>query len=134
MTNVTALPAAQIEEKFPFAPFEDICVIEQLKEEKSQGGILLVGKEQEFPSGRVVAAGPGRVYSNFMDASGNHQVGQFVPNPVKVGSYVIYGRFLSGGDGVMINGKEYLLARAGDLAGYSVDGSPLKIKLAKKVD
>ena len=120
--------------EFPFSPYEDICVIKQIVEEKSAGGILLVGKEKEFPCGRVVAAGPGRVYSNFMDASGNHKVGQFVPNPVKVGSFVVFGRFLSGGDAVNIDGEDYLLARAGDLAGYSTSGKPLKLKLSKPVE
>jgi co-chaperonin GroES (HSP10) len=131
-SNVAAL--TKTEAPFPFSPFEDICVIEQLTEEKTAGGILLVGKEKDFPSGRVVAAGPGRVYSNFLDASGEHKIGHFVPNPVKVGSYVIFGRFLSGGDAVTIEGKNYLLARAGDMAGYSTDGKPLKIKLAKPVE
>lgn len=122
------------EESFPFQPFEDIVVIEQLTEEKSDGGIVLVGKEKDFPSGRVVAVGPGRVYSNYLDASGQHQVGHFVPNPVKVGDYVIFGRYLSGGETVSINGKSFLLARVGDLAGRSVDGKPLRLKLAKAVE
>jgi co-chaperonin GroES (HSP10) len=122
------------EEAFPFQPFEDIVVIEQLSEEKSAGGIMLVGKEKDFPSGRVVAVGPGRIYSNYLDASGQHQVGHYVPNPVKIGDFVCFGRFLSGGDAVTINGKNYLLARAGDLAGRSIDGKPLRLKLFKAVE
>ena len=119
---------------FPLEPFEDIVVIEQLTEEKSAGGIILTGKSKEFQAGRVVAAGPGRVYSNYMDASGTHQVGHMVPNSVKVGDYVIFGKYLSGGEPVMIDGKKYLLARAGDLGGRSVDGQPLKIRLADNVE
>ncbi len=132
-SNVTALPIVPCE-TFPFAPFEDICVIEQLTEEKTAGGIMLVGDERHFPSGKVVAVGPGRVYSNYLDASGQHQIGHHVPNPVSVGDFVIFGRFLSGGDAVSIEGKTYLLARAGDLAGKSTSGSPLKFKLAKAVE
>lgn len=128
MSKVAALTKPE-EKPFPITPFEDICIIEQVTEEKTQGGILLVGKEKEFPMGRVVAAGPGRIYSNFMDASGNHQVGQFVPNPVKVGAFVIFARFLSGGDAITIEGKPYLLARAGDLVGTTTDGNPIKVKL-----
>lgn len=119
---------------FPLQPFEDIVVIEQSEEAKSEGGIVLVGKSKFFSAGRVVAAGPGRVYSNFMDASGEHKVGHFVPNYVKVGDYVIFGKYLSGGEPVIIDGKKYLLARAGDLGGKSCDGEPLKIRLADTVE
>ncbi len=133
-SNVVQLPVGQAEENFPLEPFEDICVLEQLEEETSKGGIVLVGKGKEFQSGRVVAAGPGRIYSNFMDASGHMQVGHFAPNPVKVGDYVIFGKYLSGGESIVIAGKKYLMARAGDLGGRSRDGNPLKIKLANPVE
>jgi len=122
------------EETFPLVPYEDIVVIEQLSEEKSAGGIFLVGKSKEFQSGRVVAVGPGRIYSNFMDASGEHKIGHFVPNPVKVGEYVIFGKYLSGGEPVIINEKKYLMARAGDLGGRSADGKELKIRLATEIE
>ena len=62
------------DKKFPLEPFEDIVVIEQLTEEKSAGGIILTGKSKEFQAGRVVAAGPGRVYSNYMDEIGRAHV------------------------------------------------------------
>ncbi len=130
-SNVVPL---QQEEAFSLEPYEDICVISQESEETSKGGILLVGKSKDFQSGRVIAAGPGRVYSNYLDASGEHKIGHFVPNPVRVGDYVVFGKYLSGGEPVLINGKKYLLARAGDLAGKSVDGTPLKIRLADPVE
>lgn len=134
MPKQNVVPMKKTEEVFPFVPYEDIVVIEQLSEEKSKGGIVLVGKSKDFQSGRVVAAGPGRVYSNYLDASGEHKIGHFVPNPVKVGEYVIFGRYLSGGEPVIINDKKYLMARAGDLGGHSVDGEPLKIRLADAVE
>ena len=131
-SNVVELQ--QEEESFPLCPYEDICVISQESEEKSRGGILLVGKSKDFQSGRVVAAGPGRVYSNYLDASGEHKIGHFVPNPVKVGDYVIFGRYLSGGEAIMVNEKRYLLARAGDLGGKSANGKPMKIRLADPIE
>lgn len=129
-----AVAAEQEQTRFPFEPYEDIVVIEQVSEEKSTGGIMLVGKEKDFPCGRVVAAGPGRVYSNYLDASGQHRIGHFQPNPAKVGDFVIFGRYLTGGEKVMIDGKPYLLARAGDLAGHSHDGTPLKLRLASPIE
>lgn len=133
MSESNVVPPQQ-EESFGFVPYEDVCVLEQESEEKSKGGIVLVGKSKDFQSGRVVAVGPGRVYSNYLDASGEHKIGHFVPNPVHVGDYVVFGKYLSGGEPVIINGKKYLLARAGDLAGKSIDGKPLKIRLADPVE
>lgn len=124
----------QQEESFPLVPYDDICVIDQSKEETTAGGIVLVGKGRDFQAGRVVAVGPGRIYSNYLDASGEHKIGHFVPNPVRVGEYVVFGKYLSGGEPVLINGKKYLLARAGDLAGRSADGKELKIRLADPVE
>lgn len=132
-SNVVQMPKGEAEEKFPFEPYEDICVIEQTHEEASPGGIVLVGKSKDFQSGRVVAVGPGRVYSNFLDASGQHRIGHYVPNHVKVGDYVVYGKYLTG-EPVVIEGKKYLMSRAGDLAGRSMDGTPLKIRLADPVE
>jgi len=134
MQESNVVPMPKSEETFPLVPYEDIVVIEQLSEEKSAGGIFLVGKSKEFQSGRVVAVGPGRIYSNFMDASGEHKIGHFVPNPVKVGEYVIFGKYLSGGEPVIINEKKYLMARAGDLGGRSADGKELKIRLATEIE
>lgn len=132
-SNVSRIEPHVEEVVFPFEPYEDICVIEQSQEEASPGGIVLVGKSKDFQSGRVVAVGPGRVYSNFLDASGQHRIGHYVPNHVKVGDYVVYGKFLTG-EPILIAGKKYLMSRAGDLAGRSTDGTPLKIRLADPVE
>lgn len=132
-SNVTALPNVS-REKFPIEPLSDIVIIEQLEEAESKGGILLVGKERKFPAGRVVAVGPGRVYSDYMDASGSRQFGQVIPTTVKVGDYVLFGKYQSGGEPIEVNGKVYVMAREGDLGGRSVNGEPLKIKLADPKD
>ena len=117
-------------EDFPLQPFEDIVVIEQLKEDISAGGIFLPGDHRKFPGGRVVAVGPGRVYSNYLDASGEHKIGHFVPNPVKVGDWVIFGKYQSGGEPIELNGRVFIMARAGDLGGKSISGEPVRIRLA----
>lgn len=126
-SNVQPLKA---EAAFPIEPFQDVVIIEQLNDAQSAGGIVLPGDVGNYASGRVVAVGPGRVYSSFMDASGNQQVGHFVPTNVKVGDYVVFGKFQSGGEPVLIAGKKYLMAREGDLGGKSADGSAIKVRLA----
>jgi co-chaperonin GroES (HSP10) len=118
-------------EPFPIEPFSDVVIIEQLEEETSKGGIVLVGKDRKYPSGRVVAVGPGRIYSDYMDAAGHRQFGQVIPTTTKVGDYVIFGRFTTGGEMITLSGKKYIMAREGDLGGRSVNGEPIKIKLTR---
>ena len=115
---------------FPIRPLQDIVVIEQYTEDKSAGGIVLTGDYRKFPCGRVVAHGPGRVYTSFLDAAGVHQAGQFVPVSVKVGDWVIFGKYQSGGEPIEDDGKQYLMCREGDLGGVSVSGDPVNIRLA----
>lgn len=129
--NVTELkfaPAVAADD-FPLIPLADIVVVERKTTPVSPGGILLVGRSRDWPCGRVVAVGPGRVYSSFMDASGHHQAGQFIPNTVKVGDFVTFGRFQSGGEPFSIGGRHFVLCRETDIAGISRDGSELDIKL-----
>lgn len=123
---------SELPDNFPLVPFEDVCVILQDETDKSEGGIILTGDYRKFPSGRVVAVGPGRVYSFFMDASGNTLAGKFIPTQVEVGDYVVFGKYQSGGEPIEFEGKTYILARVGDLAGKSRDKSELKIRLAAK--
>jgi co-chaperonin GroES (HSP10) len=130
VSESNVVPLTKEEEKFPLEPFSDIVVIEQLEEEKTKGGLILVGQERKYASGRVVAVGPGRVYSDYMDASGQRQFGQIIPTTVKVGDWVCFGKYQSGGEPILLNGKKYLMAREGDLGGRSVSGEPLEIKLA----
>lgn len=129
--NAMTQPETQqlAESEFPLKPLSDILVVERKTTDTSKGGIILVGNERNWPCGRVVAVGPGRVYSSFVDASGHHQVGQFIPNTVKVGDFVTFGRFQSGGEPFMLNGKHYILCREGDIAAVSRDGKELDIKL-----
>lgn len=121
---------ASSDEAFPLRILSDIVVIEQSVEETSKGGIVLLGAERKLPCGRVVAAGPGRVYTSFMDASGHNQAAYFVPTTVKVGDWVTFGRYTTG-EPLELNGKRYIVAREGDLAGVSKDGEPVVLRLAK---
>lgn len=121
----------ELPDNFPIVPFDDICIIEQETTDTSSGGIILTGDYRKFPGGRVVAVGPGRTYSFYMDASGQTLAGKHVPTLVEVGDYVIFGKFASGGEPIDFEGKTYVLARVGDLAGKSRDKSALKIRLAE---
>lgn len=117
-------------EDFPLRVLSDIVVIEQSVEEKTAGGIVLLGEERKLPCGRVVAVGPGRIYTSFMDASGHNQAAYFVPTNVKVGDWVTFGRYQTG-EPLEFKGKRYLVCREGDLAGVSKSGDPVYLRLAK---
>ena len=121
---------SELPEGFPLVPFDDVVVIEQEVADTTEGGIVLAGDYRKFPAGRVVAVGPGRTYSFYMDASGNTLAGKFVPTQIEVGDYVVFGKYQSGGEPIEFEGKVYVMARAGDLAGKSRDKSALKIRLA----
>lgn len=118
------------EQEFPLRVLSDIVVIEQEIEDKSRGGIILVGEERKLPCGRVVAVGPGRVYSSMMDASGENKLAYYVPTNVKVGDWVTFGRFQTG-EPIELDGKRYILAREGDLAAVSKSGEPIPLRLAR---
>lgn len=120
---------SQLPPDFPIEPFQDIVIIEQLKEDYSNGGIFLPGDHRKFPCGRVVAVGPGRVYSNYLDANGDHVIGQLIPTSVKVGDWVIFGKYQSGGEPIEWGGRVFLMCREGDLGGKSRTGEPVKIRL-----
>lgn len=128
-SNVVPI-TGKAESGFPLEPFEDIVIVEQLSEEVTAGGIVLPGDYKKFPCGRVIAAGPGRYYSAVMDASGQHQVGQYIPNAVKVGDWVIFGRYNSGGEPIEWEGRKFLMCRSGDIGARSSSGDPVKIRLA----
>ena len=131
MNATTSIEYAQMTEvEFPIRPIGDIIIVEQMTEEKTGGGILLTGDHKKFPCGKVVAHGPGRVYTTYLDASGNHLAGQVVPVSVKVGDYVVFGKYNSGGEPIEIEGKKYLLCREGDIGGISTIGDSLRVRLA----
>jgi chaperonin GroES len=102
-----ALPLDYFDEDFPVEVFSDICVCRQVIEVKSQGGLILPGEEKKARVARVVAAGPGRTYEN----------GVTVPNPVKVGDVVVFGKYASGGEPLWFRQQEWVLFRAGDIVG-----------------
>lgn len=121
------------EEGFPILPYEDVVYVEQIIEEASKGGILLVPTTQaaKLQGGRVAAVGPGRYYAAAMNASQTMEAAVFVPTRTKVGDYVVFGRYQSGGEPLEINGKVYLACREGDLGGVSRDGKPVDVRLYK---
>lgn len=115
---------------FPIQPIGDIIIIEQLVEETTTGGLIITGDHKKFPCGKVVAHGPGRVYTTYLDASGNHLAGQVVPVSVKVGDYVIFGKYNSGGEPIEFDGRKFLMCREGDIGGISKIGDKLRVRLA----
>lgn len=131
-TRVEYASLAASDDSFPLEMLSDIVVIEQMIEEKSTGGIIFAvgGDERKLPCGRVVAVGPGRIYTSMMDASGENQLAYFVPMEIKVGSWVTFGRFQTG-EPLELNGKTYIMARAGDIAAVSKSGEPVPLRLAK---
>lgn len=102
---------------FPLEPFEDVVIVEQAMEEKRESGLILAGGAEKLQCGKVVAVGPGRTYAAYMDASGQTQYAYTIPARVKVGDFVVFGKYASGGEPIWHDGKKYLLCREGDLAG-----------------
>lgn len=129
MNSFENVQRLSIPNEFPLEPFEDIVIIEQAKEEKRASGLILAGGSEKLPAGRVVAAGPGRWYHGALDASGHNSAAVFVPNPVKVGDYVTFGKYQSGGEPLELDGKRYIMARAGDLGAKSRTGEPITLRL-----
>ncbi|QEL16063.1 co-chaperone GroES [Limnoglobus roseus] len=86
-------------------PLDDRIVVEpQEAEQKTAGGILLPDNAQQKPqSGKVIAAGPGKLSEN----------GQRLAMSVKVGDTVLYGKY-SGSD-VEVAGKEIKILRESEL-------------------
>lgn len=130
VSKLAEIPNGVSADDFPFEVFTDIVVIEQAVEEKSAGGIIFVGEDKKLPCGRVVAVGPGRIYTTELNASGSVAIAHFVPTKVKVGDFVTFGRYQTG-EPIEYNGKKYLVCREGDLAGKSKDGSEIMLRLAK---
>lgn len=118
-------PEAQSAPAFPFRAVEDIVIIERHEREKSLGGIIIADTDVgKYPCGRVVACGPGRTYAWYMDASGNTLAGQQVPMQIKVGDWVVFGRYNSGGEPIEVDGKKYLMCRQNDIGLVALDGEP----------
>lgn len=77
------------------------------KEEKTQGGLVLIneGTEQSLRTdlAEVIAIGEGRVLNN----------GEVLPPTVKVGDKVIYNKFA--GTEINANGEKYLILKETDI-------------------
>lgn len=88
-------------------PIHDRVVVERLEaEEKTASGIVLPGNAAEKPDmGLVVSVGDGKVLEN----------GSKLGMSVKVGDKVIFGKY--SGQGVKLDGKEYLIMREDDILG-----------------
>lgn len=112
-------PKGQREDWFPVEPYEDVVYIEQVIEEKSKGGIVIPTNTEhsKVPKGRVVAVGPGKMYYAPFNASETFASVVFVPTRIKVGQFVVWGRFRTGGEPWDIGGRRIVAAREGDLGG-----------------
>ena len=107
LTGYRANGGEELVDEFPVEVFSDICVCRQIIEVTSKGGLILPGEEKKARVARVIAAGPGRTYEN----------GVTVPNPVKVGDVVVFGKYASGGEPLWFRQQEFVLFRAGDIIG-----------------
>lgn len=88
----------------PLQPMQDVIIVEAERDPVSKGGILLPGAvDTRFAT--VLAAGPGR-----------WEDGVFVANEIKAGDRILRSKATSAGEPITIEGKEYLLLRAGDVA------------------
>ena len=87
-------------------PLHDRIVVRRSEEEqKTAGGLLLVGNAQEKPQqGEVIAVGNGQITDNGVR-----------PLDVKVGDKVLFGQYA--GSTVKIDGEELLIMRESDVLG-----------------
>ena len=88
-------------------PLRDRILVERIEEaEQRVGGIIIPDTAKEKPqSGRVIAAGKGRI----------NDKGQVFPLDVKEGETVLFGKYA--GSEIKIDGKEYLILREDDVLG-----------------
>lgn len=78
--------------------------VPEVKEVKTQSGLLLAGNAVEKPQeAEVIAVGKGKRLDN----------GEYVPMDVKVGDKVIYSKF--GGTEVKVDEETYILMDANDI-------------------
>lgn len=114
---------------FPMWCLEDIIIIEPEIIEKKKGSLLiLAGGAEKIPGGRVIAAGPGRYYHAAMNAAQTKESAIFVPNDVRVGDWVTYGKYQSGGEPFVWEGRKFIMARSGDLCARSFDDNPIELE------
>ncbi len=86
-------------------PLHDRIVVEAAeKEQQTASGILLPDSAQEKPQrGKVLAVGPGKRLDS----------GQLATIDIKVGDFVLYGKY--GGTEVKVDGNDLIILRADDV-------------------
>ncbi|MBN8689840.1 MAG: co-chaperone GroES [Armatimonadetes bacterium] len=94
-------------------PLHDRIIVKRAdKEQVTASGIFLPDSAQEKPQrGEVLAVGPGKQLDS----------GQIAPMDIKVGDFVLYGKY--GGTEVTVGGEEFIILRADDVLAI-VDGVP----------
>lgn len=92
-----------------FEVMSDIVAAEEILEQVSKGGIMIadVGDAQKVRWARVIACGPGRTHEN----------GHFEAMMYKPGDVVMFGKYQSGGEPMIVGGKKALMFRQGDFVG-----------------
>lgn len=101
----------------PIHPRQDVLICTADMDAVSKGGILLPSA-QDTRFATVLAAGPGR----WAD-------GVYLPNDIKPGDRILRSKATSAGEPITIEGKEYLLLRANDVAAL-VDKSVPSVPMA----
>jgi chaperonin GroES len=88
-------------------PLDDRVVIKQSQaQEKTVGGIILPDTAKEKPqTGKVIAAGPGKLLDD----------GKRSKMTIKVNDEVIYAKYM--GNDVEIDGEKYVILRESDVLG-----------------
>ena len=86
------------------APLHDRVLVRRLEEkETAKGGIIIPDTAKEKPQeGEVIAIGEGKI-----------EKGQRVPLDVKTGDRILFGKYT--GNGITMNGQEYLILREEDI-------------------
>jgi chaperonin GroES len=99
-----------------FRPLGDRVVVRRLAEDqKTPGGIIIPDTVAEKPQeGEVISVGPGAPDNN----------GKLVPTTVKVGEYVLFGKW--SGTEVKVDGEELLIMKESDIMGVLEGRKALK--------
>ncbi len=103
-------------------PLQDWLVVQADEaEEKSAGGIIIPDAAKERPeSGKVVAAGEGRMVEE-KDAKGKIKEKKFVKTTLKPGDHILYEKYSA--RKVEVDQEEVVLVREQDVLGYLLDSN-----------
>ncbi|MEM8781880.1 MAG: co-chaperone GroES [Planctomycetota bacterium] len=107
MATATKTKKSTKAKKTTVKPLDDrVLVLPDEAETKTASGIFLPEGAKEKPqTGKIVAAGPGKLDEN----------GKRVPLNVKIGDTVLYGKY--GGTEIDIDGAEHKIMRESELLG-----------------